>query len=170
MFPRKLWRRRASSRRINLQLMKGGAAASSAALNASSVERLLQIAVHAGGPASRVVALEDVRGQRDDRRAMGRFLIADATSGFQPVEIRHLHVHQDHVVVAVRRGSDGGVAAGCLVGTKTQLVEHQAKHTAVRLVVFDDEDRQARRIECTPAHVGRFDRGCAGALARHNSS
>src|SRR5262245_53406061 len=100
---------------------------------------LLQIAVHPGSAAPRFVALEHVGGQRDDRRVAIVFAGADAACRLEAVEIRHLHVHQDDVVVPPPGAIDRVVAAGGLIGNQAQLGEHQRDDAAVRFVVLDEE-------------------------------
>src|SRR5262249_21483294 len=57
------------------------------------------VVVHSRLHAHLAVALHRVRGHRHDMRPLARAPArADAARGFQPVHLRHLHVHQHHVV------------------------------------------------------------------------
>ena len=63
------------------------------------VDRLREVAVHAGLQAALAVALHRVRGQRDDRhvRAGRALALADGRRGLEAAHDRHLHVHDDDV-------------------------------------------------------------------------
>ena len=63
------------------------------------IDRLGQIAVHAGGEAALAIAAHRVRGHGDDPHARRGALLARADAGgrFEAAHLRHLHVHQHDV-------------------------------------------------------------------------
>ena len=71
-------------------------------------DRLGQVLVHARLQAALALALERVRGDRDDRHAQARRLLAlpDKLRAAQPVHLRDLQIHQHQVkALPVQRGS-----------------------------------------------------------------
>ncbi len=69
------------------------------------IDRLRQIRIHPGGKAALTISLQSVSGQRDDRHmtAARRFVLSNGRGRFEPVHLRHLHVHQHHVEPFCRR-------------------------------------------------------------------
>jgi hypothetical protein len=63
------------------------------------LERLRQVVVHPRGQAPLGVALQGVRGHREDRDVAPRRPLPRADGGgrLEAVQLRHLHVHQDEI-------------------------------------------------------------------------
>ena len=73
------------------------------------VDQLADIVVHADVQAGFLILRKGVGGHADDRRSACRAgQSADLAGGLQPIQFRHLHIHQDQVVAATGRLPDGG--------------------------------------------------------------
>ena len=74
-------------------------------------ERFGDVVVHAGGQALLAVALHGHRGLRDDDAPRSaRFGLAQGGGGTEPVQTRHVAIHQDQVEVGAQGGLDGSLA------------------------------------------------------------
>ena len=62
------------------------------------VDGLGNMVVHAGGQTSVAVAGRRIGGHGQDWDGVALCTGANAACGFQPVQVRHLHVHDDHVI------------------------------------------------------------------------
>src|SRR5690606_25680835 len=70
------------------------------------------VVVHAGGEAFFAVAFHRVGGHRDDVEVGEAFLSPEAAGGFVAVELGHVAIHQDRVVVAPLECLEGLKAIG----------------------------------------------------------
>ena len=157
------WRRRRGAR--------GGSARTPVWLQRAQkhlqVERLGDVALHAGLPAATLFLFQRVGGEGKDGQAVETRLGADSTRRLQAIEDRHLQVHQHHVV---GRGPPLGQA---LDGLQT-VVDHIHPGPALRQqldqqflvqgVVFGKQQPQA--VEAHHHVVAGERRGfrCAGPL------
>ena len=108
------------------------------------VQRLGQMAVHAGLQTALPVAGAGIGRQGHDRDAppRGGFFLPDRPGRFQTVHLGHLHVHEDQVVgLSGQLGQRLGPTAGNfdLVTLTLQQVD---AHLLVEEVVFDQQDPQ----------------------------
>ena len=95
-------------------------------LQRSDIYRFGQVLVHAGFPTLLHILKEGIGGHGKDGDGASQrvFAAADAAGGFQAVHHRHLHVHQNHIIVAglhagkgihdlLTVGADGAACAFC---------------------------------------------------------
>ena len=69
------------------------------------LERLRDIIIHTGGEHFLAGTRHRMRGERDDRHLPGAARqVADFLRGGDTVELGHLQIHQDHVVIFCPRG------------------------------------------------------------------
>ena len=112
-------------------------------------QRLGQVVVHPGRDAALVVFATRVRRQRQDRRArpaIGRLAHADDLGGLDAVHVRHVAIHQDHVVARRLPARDGLLAVVRRIDLAAQLPERLARDLAVHRIVLGDQDAGGERL------------------------
>ena len=126
----------------------------------AQLDRLGQVAVHAGFEAGFAVAGHRVGGHRDDaRQALRPAPAHDRARGLQAVDLGHLDVHQHDVVVLPRDLLDGLCAVGGDIGAVAEVLQQSHDDALVDRVVFGDE--HAQRLRRCGRRAARRRRRCA---------
>ena len=108
------------------------------------VDRLGQVAIHAGRQALLTVALHGMGGHGDDRRPLSlAFSGTDHPGRFQTVQVRHLHVHQHHIEVLLTDHFECLKAVLSDFDAVAALTQNVNGHLLVRRIVFRQQDSQA---------------------------
>ena len=128
------------------------------------LDRLGQVVIHADCEEAFAIARHRMCGQRDDWRRLQVGIGLDQARRFDPVHLRHLHVHQHEVELLLDHALDRDAAVLGERYVESQAAEQFACHLAIDLVVLGDEDALA-----TPEVHRRRARGilrvCAGPRA-----
>ena len=117
---------------------------------------LRHVVVHPGRRAQLPVPLHRVGRHGDDPgAALARPAPVELARGLEAVELRHLDVHEDHVVGLPRHGVDGFEAVPRHVGAVAHLPEDPQCHLLVHDVVLRQEDAEGVaaghvRVELSP--------------------
>jgi hypothetical protein len=112
-------------------------------------DRLGHVVVHARRHAQLAVAFHGVGGHGDDPGPVPRPAPVDLARGLEAVQLRHLHVHENHVVRLPLDGRDRLQPIGGDVGAIAHLGEEPGSDLLVHHVVLGEED--AQRV--TPRHL-----------------
>lgn len=107
-------------------------------------DRLRQMSVHACHRTRVPVTVERAGGQRDDVRLqlLRQALLPDTARRRQPVEHRHLDIHQHDVVLM---GGDGGHRRHAVtydIDAMTELAQHELPGALIHRVVFSQQHAQ----------------------------
>src|SRR5262249_20218013 len=130
-------RHAALRRRLRLRLRGRHAATDPAVEGGAQLverQRLGQVVVHAGGDAALVVLAARVGGEGKDRRArlaVRRLARADDLGGIDAVHVRHVAVHEDHVVAGRLPGRDRLLAVVRGIDLATELAQRLARDLAI---------------------------------------
>ncbi len=121
-----------------------------------AVDRLGQVIVHARLQAAFAVARHGARRHGDDGYVATpvQLAVAELARGGQPVQARHLHIHQDQVVGFARRAFEHGQA---IVGQRhavAQLFQQPQGQPLVDGIVLGQQHAQA--VAVRPGHGRRL--------------
>jgi len=94
-------------------------------------------AVHSGDQAPVAVRLEDVCRDGDDPGLSGQVELSDRGGGFEPVHLRHLHIHKNEVVVPIGDHFNGLPAGIRHVCPLPEALEKREGDGLVDCVVLD---------------------------------
>ena len=110
-----------------------------------AIDGLGQIIVHARRQTGVAIALHGIGGHGDDHHiALARRQAADNAGGGQSVHARHLHVHEDQIVVAALDQGDRLAAIVGHVGAMAQLGQQPHRHLLVDGVVLGHQNPQGQ--------------------------
>ncbi len=142
------WRRRGGGRGAGLVARRGSP--HHGGQQRVRIEGFDQMAIHAGGAALGDLVGEGLCGQGQYRHARPRpFQGADAPGGFQPVHLRHAHVHEHDIEILRRHRSDGlrtALHGGDLVPGRG---EDRAGDVAIHEdIVHYEENQRASLADC----------------------
>ena len=106
-------------------------------------QRLGQIVIHTGGQARFAISLHGIGGHCNDRCVivgvdLGR---ADQPGSLEPVQFRHLAVHQDDAVAAAQGFVDSFTTVGDDLGRISQVLQLAQNDFLVHHVVFCKQNR-----------------------------
>ncbi len=113
------------------------------------VDGLGEVAIHARGEAALTVAFHGMSRQRNDRqvRSAGAFFLAKCGGGFEPVHLRHLHIHQHEVKAFLLDGLERFASIGRQDNLVSPLFEQPHRQALVHRIVFGEQHAQnARRL------------------------
>src|SRR5574343_882044 len=104
------------------------------------VDRLGDVVVHTGFQAGLAVFVEGIGSHGQDRCCQAVGQSADQAGGSQAIEYRHLHVHQDGVVVVGANQLGGGTAVVGDIDDQADVVEQFDGNLLVDRIVLGDQD------------------------------
>ena len=106
-------------------------------------ERLREVSGHPVGQTALSLAGQRVRRKRDDRQPGAIGQGADRLGRRESVHLRHLDVHEHHVVRGGPHGGDCGRAVGHHVDLVAPFAEHRGGDLLVHRVVLRQQDMHA---------------------------
>jgi hypothetical protein len=108
--------------------------------------RLGDEGVHAGFEAMPPVLVKGVGGHRDNRHGRTARQAANRPGRLDAVHFRHLHVHQDQLVIAGAEHFHRFTPVDRNIGIQADGFEHVERHLAVDFVVLGEQQAGARAM------------------------